>query len=477
MTSLTLQNIAFQVCAAASTLTIAGNVVAQTGSKLACGTYERPFAASSPWNSRPLEPVLGTATIPPSDYYPTVSIDKYSSAVYRAAPQDGPVTILPLIGQAGVWDPDAEAHRPSVTIPHWPADAVPASGSDGHMDVIDVEKGIVHSLFKLQKVDGQWRALMYAWSPLQGRGWGNPAHYYQGARAAGVPTAGGLIRTHEVKDGAAHYSHALAMSLTFNALSGKNLYVYPSTSTDGNAASTNYGEIPMGALMMLPREFDVSSIANADLRKVAQTLKIYGAYVVDRNVGTPFVIYADINSDLILHRRADGSRGWDSVVAADLQRIRAALRPLASAKAWIDCDGNTFQPDIRFNLMSMRGPWAASGSGLPGYFDTWRQALVFPSSAGEVAMTQWSSNVWGRVTWGRPEAGKTYTLRVYGSPGTKMRLIYQDCGITPAKVDTGDLVPGSTAEVVWPSKLCRQALTASKSAGGEGWVRAELLAR
>src|SRR3990167_8169530 len=76
-----------------------GQATAQTVAKSACGTFERPFAANSPWNSRPLEPVLGSATIPPSDYYPTVSIDKYSTAVYRATPQDGPVTILPMIGK------------------------------------------------------------------------------------------------------------------------------------------------------------------------------------------------------------------------------------------------------------------------------------------------------------------------------------------------------------------------------------------
>lgn len=461
---------ALQVCHAAK-------AIAQPAGKSACGTFERPFAPTSPWNSRPIDPVLGTAAIPTSDYYPTVSIDKYSSAVYRSSPKDSPVTILPLPGQPGVWDPDAEAHRPNVTLPHWPDNAVPASGSDGHLDLIDTESGVVHSLFKLKNIDGQWRALMYAWSPLNGRGWGDPSHYYQGARAAGVPTAGGLIRTHEVRDGAPMYPHALAMSLTFNALSAKNLYVYPSTSTDGNAATTNYGDIPMGALMMLPQDFDVSSIANADLRKVAQTLKVYGAYVVDRNVGTPFVIYADINSDLILHRKPDGSRGWDSAVGRDLQRIREALRPLASSKGWVDCDGNAYQPDMRFNLLSMRGPWTAEGSGEQGKFDTWRQALVFPASKGEVTMTQKGANVWGRVSWGKPEAGKSYVFKVAGSPGTRMRLIYQDCGDTPTRVDTGELEPGGMAEIVWPTKMCRQFLMATKTGSSESWVRAELWPR
>lgn len=454
-----------------------GHARSQTTRSSACGTFERPFSSTSPWNIRPVEPVLGTASIPTSSYFPTVSVGQYSSAVYRAMPQDGPVTVLPLAGQPGVWDPDAEAHRPNVTIPSWPANVVPADGLDGHADIIDVERGIVHSLFKLKKVDGQWRAKMYAWSPLSGRGWGDPAHYYQGARAAGVPTAGGLIRTHEVRDGAAMYPHALAISLTFNALSGKNLYVYPSTSTDSDAATANYGEIPMGSLMMLPREFDVSSIANPDLRKVALTLKVFGAYVVDRNVGTPFVIYADINSDLVLHRRSDGTKGWDTVVAEDLHRIRAALRPVISAKMWIDCDGNEFRPNMRFNLLSMRGPWLSANGEPRGIYDTWRQALVFPPSDGKASMTQVSPNVWGRVAWGRPQIGRTYTLKAFGSAGTKARLMYQDCGAISARVDTGELQPGDTADIVWPEKLCKQALIVTKSSNFESWVRVELWPR
>ena len=67
-------------------------------------------------------------------------------------------------------------------------------------------------------------------------------------------------------------------------------YVFPATAADGNAATTNTGRIPEGALMMLPYNFDVSQIANPAVRKVAQTLKVYGAYVVDRNVGVPFTI-------------------------------------------------------------------------------------------------------------------------------------------------------------------------------------------
>ena len=53
----------------------------------------------------------------------------------------------------------------------------------------------------------------------------------------------------------------------------------------------NSGQTPEGALLMLPQSFDIDKTRNATLKKVAKTLKTYGAYVVDRNHGTPFAIY------------------------------------------------------------------------------------------------------------------------------------------------------------------------------------------
>src|SRR5690349_18588644 len=34
------------------------------------GVFDKPFAADSPWNSRPVSPVFGTDTIPASTYFP-----------------------------------------------------------------------------------------------------------------------------------------------------------------------------------------------------------------------------------------------------------------------------------------------------------------------------------------------------------------------------------------------------------------------
>jgi len=440
------------------------------------GSFERPFSADSPWNSRPIEPVLGQATIPTSDYYPMVGEGAYSTGVFLAKPGDAPLTIKGPPDKPGVWDPDAEAFRASVTIAHWPAGTVPAKGTDGHADIIDPAAGVIHSFWQLRKVGDEWRAVQYAWTPLQGRGWGEPAHYFQGSRAAGVPTSGGLIRQHEINDGEPLYRHALAMSLTFNGLAASPLYVYPATSTDGDAATANKGGIPMGSLLMLPAGFDTKSMAHPGLRKVAETLKAYGGYVVDRNYGTPFVVYVEMGSGYDLHKGADGRGTWNNDVARELHRIRAALRPVASAKSWVDGDGQPLPERPNLNLLSMRGPWIKLEGQAKGEFDTLRQALVFAPGAGAVTMASDHANKLGRLLWASPQGGSSYRLAVAGSEGASVRLRIKDCKDPAASVDTGAVLANASRTLAWPRGACGTQVMVSNGPGQAGatWVQGDL---
>lgn len=248
---------------ATACLAIAPALVSMSPAALAATDFEtplKPFSAQSPWNARPVKPVLGDFEIPRSTYYPTLAEGMWSTGVFVASATDTPMTVLGPRDKPGVWDPDTESIHKSIVIPRWPAGVLPASGSDGHADIVDPISGIIHSFFVLKNVDGQWRAQQYAWTRLDGRGWGEPGHYFQGARAAAVPTMGGLIRTREVNDGDSVYRHALAMSLTFNALSTGPTYIFPATSADGGAEKTNSGQIPEGALLMLPPDYDLSLI-------------------------------------------------------------------------------------------------------------------------------------------------------------------------------------------------------------------------
>lgn len=95
----------------------------------------------------------------------------------------------------------------------------------------------------------------------------------------------------EICDGKEIYEHALAMSLDFTALTpNPNHFVYPATSGETTVARACTGQIAQGTRVMLPPGFNLSQITDARLLKVVNTLKKYGAYVVDRNDSTPFNI-------------------------------------------------------------------------------------------------------------------------------------------------------------------------------------------
>ncbi len=306
---------------AGATQSNAATLTVNAGSAQAA-TAARPFSDQSFWNSRPTQFTLGTYQIPSSYYYPTVAEGNLSVGGFPASASDGPVTVMGPVGGYGVYVPDAETYVPQVTIPHWPSNVVPASGGDGEADVIDVPNNRIHSFYQLrQDANGQWRASQYTWTALDGRGFGTPGEYFQGSRATGVVPIAGLIRTAEINDGLPAYKHALAMSLMTTALSGNPTYTFPATSADVYSSINHTGSIPEGALMMLPSTFDLSKIQDPRLQKIVRTLQTYGAYVVDENTGTPFIIYVELGSGYNLM-----PNGWDGEVAAELDLIRSSLR-------------------------------------------------------------------------------------------------------------------------------------------------------
>lgn len=373
---------------------------------------------------------------------------------------------------AGVADPDSEASPQSITIAHWPAGVVPATGSDGHAEVVDTVTGIVHSFWQLKQVNGVWRAAMYAWTPLAGRGMGDPAHYYQGARASGVSTLGGLIRKQEVNDGDTMYRHALSLSLTFNALAATPGYSFPVTHTDGNAGTTNYGKIPMGSLLMLPPSFNAQALRTPELRKVAETLKTFGAYVVDRNTGTPFYIYVETGADFNLNKN-----GWNTTAASELDQLRKALRPLATASSWVDGNGQRVDLAAPQNLISMRGYWYKYKGTQAGVFDRWQQAVVFPATSTPIEQTNAGGRAYSGVTWAQPVVGTAYRVTAIATNGARFRMTIKDKATGALAFDSGDLSDGQSVDFVWMAPTFTITTTAKSGVSGvESTVRAELVA-
>lgn len=434
------------------------------------GTFLNPFAADSLWNSRPVNPVFGTFVIPTSSYYPSVSEGTWSTGAFEAKSTDKPMTVRGYPYTKGLMNSDSETYR-DVTLPRWPANVVPAVGADGHADIIDPISGIVHSFFKLKYENGQWIASQYAWSKLNGRGWGDPAHYYQGSRATAVSTIAGVIRKHEIKDGQPIYRHALAMSMTFNGLSPNPTYQFPATSADYNAATTNTGQIPQGSLMMLPPSFNAAAITNPDLRKVAETLKVYGAYVVDRNHGTPFSIYVENGSGFSLH-----NGGWNSTVANDLQKIRAAMRQVVSTSGWVDGNGLMHTPEKNLNMLSMRGTWQISSGSVAGTFDSWQQAVVFPTTATKTVMVNYSNRGMNSVTWGSAVPGAAYQLTGKTTGGGKLRFQLYSRTTGGTVYDSGELANGAKTVFTWPSQTVGLRIYAISGVGMPSTVSGEILA-
>lgn len=432
-------------------------------------SFEKPFDAQSLWNSRPVNPVFDSFVIPTSIYYPAIQDGKYSTRCFLATEHDAPMLLKPALGKQGINDADAEILIDELVIPHWPADLIPAEGEDGHADIFDTANGIIYSFWQLKKVDGVWRTTHVGWTPLNGSGWGDPAHYHQGARAAGVASCAGIIRSHELNDGKEMYSHALAISLTNNALAATPPYTFPATIADADA-QRNTGNIPEGALLMLPADFDTSKITNAEVRKVANTLKVYGAYVVDMNYGTPFVVYAEIGSGLKMHKS-----GWDSAGADELHKIRLSLRMVKSASGWIDGDGKPFTPNKALNLLSMRGPWIAQNGQPLGQFVPLRQAVVFDKTNVPVVQSNYSDRSIPPSYWANPRKGDTYQLKVTATGGATLMLKLIDSQTKQTLYESPELGSEETVKFAWPTDSFTSILTVKSGVGDSSSVRGTLI--
>ncbi len=431
-------------------------------------TAARPFSDQSPWNSRPTKFTLGTAQVPTSYYYPTVADGAYSVTGFVASNSDPSMAVAGPSGGSGIYIADAETYVPQIVIPHWPAGVAGASGTDGHADIIDVANNKIHSFWQLRQANGQWTAVQYTWTTLDGRGWGTPAEYMEGSRATGVPTIAGVIRVAEINDGAASYKHALAMSMPSNALSPSPAYIFPATTADINAYQ-NTGTIPEGALMMLPATFDVSKIQNPDLAKVARTLMSFGAYVVDQNYGTPYVIYVENGGNYSLM-----PNGWDNEVASELDLIRQQLRQVTQVSEWVDATGAVFTPEHNLNLLSMRGSWYVLSGTTAGVFDTYQQAVVFPDNGQPVLQINSSGRSIPTVGWAAPQPGETFKLVVTASGGASLRLQLLNAGGN--LVDSGFLVDGQTLTFQWPNTTDVWVyVVVSSGAQGGGKVSATLI--
>lgn len=438
-------------------------------------SYETPFNIDSLWYARPKQPVLSDIGVP-SCYYPRnvhatpnlqyadVNTSVYSTGIYRARPTDPPVTIYP--GPNGLLDADTRGYVSSRVVPHWPAEAEGAVGSDGHCDIIDEQGKRVYSFWQLRKdANGRYTAAQFAWAPLDGSGWGEGAQYCIGARAAGVPTCAGMIRKHELVSSAPDLGHVLSCSLDYSALENDPSYILPATMGDYNPQG-NYGSIPEGSLLMLPPNFNINAFNPwPQMRKVIATLMRYGARVVDRNENTPIVFYAEKGSGW-----SSMPNGWDSQLASQLEGMRAALRMVSDAGGFVTPDGRDWAPAKRTNLMSARGPWRLEGqSANIELFDSLNQRLQLPATNGKWINGEGKGFMVPEL---RPVEGRYYKLWVDSDCGALLNLIlnYWPVGASAAKrAETGFQSKWKEVFIKWPRGAWHE-LQATKTPGAAGYL-------
>ncbi|WP_304233631.1 hypothetical protein [Jiulongibacter sediminis] len=157
-----------------------------------------------------------------------------------------------------------------------PAFAKPDPASDGHLSIIDKEKGCVYDFWKAQKTKSGWKAAWANALPIESDG-----VYSSGlsARGSGFALLQGLIWPEEVKNN--EIKHALIFSYNHTKSGGP---VWPATESDG---TTNGLEaIPEGALIQLSPDLDLDSLNLNNYEKtIAKALQEYGMYCTDDGGG------------------------------------------------------------------------------------------------------------------------------------------------------------------------------------------------
>lgn len=406
-------------------------------------SFYYPFAEDSLWKSRLIAPTFDESLSLKALNFPIIHEGAFSSSIFMANADDPKIKIYGANNQP-IQNPDSNSKELYIELPHWPNGVEGASGTDGHADIIDLENKRIYSFWKLRNNNGRWEAASFAWMPLNGTGWPDPAHYYQGVRAVSTPVTAGIIRKHEGCQSDEPIMHALALSLPRESLSYTNPYVFPATTSDFNYR-LNKGNVPEGSLLMLPNSFDSTNVDNKLLSKVIEALKVYGAYVVDRNDNTSFAIYVENGADI------EHSCKWsNSKYSKTLDDIRKNLKVVNGADGAVDAKGRHIYINKNLNLLSFRGPWYKTNQNSSWFFDTFTQKLKLQTNQPNEVFTSTSSSLLKVVNWAAPNSGDQYVLENTSCKGVDIKLIVVDS--QDGKHDYGFVSPSEKVKFYWAAK-------------------------
>ena len=172
-----------------------------------------------------------------------------------------------------------------------PMGAKPTTGSDKHLVVIDLSKGLELDMWR-----AEYNATTDSWSAgsryiSNAFGWGaicSLGQHCNGAVASGFAAFGGIPRPEEFA--LPVIPHALTLT---PPLTRSGYIACPATHTDGEDPAP---AIPEGARVQLDPTFNVDATSWPAWKKtIARTLQVYGAYVSDTGGSLALRGEADIN--------------------------------------------------------------------------------------------------------------------------------------------------------------------------------------
>jgi hypothetical protein len=355
-----------------------------SGAPASASTFAAPFANNSPWKCKPVNPVTSgvhSFAFSHTSPFPT----NVPFLIYEAQPTDPPVTLH------NVKIPDELGQR-NVTIPHWPAGIQPPGGGDSQVCIYDQALGVVHDLYFVTLRDGIFSAALYGCAPIDGSGFATPSKPNSGSRAAGNGIMGGLIRGWEVQavlDGRTNpIKHAICLNTDVSGMI-KNQSMYPAIGEDfgsnGTYTANSTNGFGMGALLMLPHDFDMTQFNSPLGLAQGYALRDYGGYVIDTATNT-FSMNIDNDGYNLLYRSGSAQSTLLADGGSDWALIRDNVSQCISATGWLDGNGNPLASgQAGFNqllgtaqsanwagndLLGMRGPWTLAGGSPFGHYET-----------------------------------------------------------------------------------------------------------
>lgn len=229
------------------------------------------------------------------------------------------------------------------TIPHFPSGAVPATGLDGYMHILDAvtnpDHPVMYTMYGVNPRNGSGPITScsdaykfddvfevgdfpgssvpytftasgaYANCPPDWNGYGN------GPRSAGWDPAAGILHAGHFTRGS--IGHALIVGVRTEILMAPgagSAHINPATMHDTDQSS-HTGNCPLGLRLTLDRSFDPEGdVSNAYLQVIARAIYDYGLYFGDRSQGPGLNFYGGGGSQMnTIANSISGSGEWNTV--------------------------------------------------------------------------------------------------------------------------------------------------------------------